>query len=48
MVSVPILERTDNFYSSSGVFGSQEGRLSVESIKSLMHVERDGQFIVSE
>jgi hypothetical protein len=44
MLSVPVLERTDNFDSGSGVFGSQEGRLSVEFIKSLMHVERDGQF----
>jgi len=44
MLSIPVLERTDNFDSGSGVFGSQEGQLSVEFIKSLMHVERDGQF----
>jgi len=44
MISVPVLQRTDNFDSGSGVFGCQEGRLPVEFIKSLMHVERDGQF----
>jgi hypothetical protein len=44
MLSVLVLERRDNFDLGSEVFGSQEGRLWVEFIKSLIHVERDGQF----